>query len=97
MIQGVTRPYKIESTTWGQSIQFADGGNNLLMITACDFDSGQTCTVGINMDQVKAIVEVLHLIEADVETRATQIAETDSQEKEAIKAKAKARRERDGK
>ena len=97
MIQGVTRPYKIESTTWGQSIQFVDGGHSSLMVTACDFDSGQTCTIGINMDQVKTIVEVLHSIEADAESRATQVAETDRQEKEAIKARARERRERDGK
>ena len=58
------RPYKIESTTWGQSVEFSVN-KGMLMVTACDFDSGQVATVGIALDQIDVMVEVLSAVRID--------------------------------
>ena len=92
----LARPYKIESDTWGQSIEFSDGGHEMLMIVACDFDCGQTTTIGIRLSQVDTIVEVLRAIQADAPVRKAALEAADDEAKdkakEATKAKARIRR-----
>ena len=95
-LERLTRPYKIESDTWGQSIEFSDGGHEMLMIVACDFDCGQTTTIGIRLSQVDTMVEVLRAIQADAPVRKAALATADNEAKdeakEASKEKARARR-----
>ena len=97
----LARPYKIESDTWGQSIEFSDGGNEMLTIVACDFDCGQTTTIGIRLSQVDTIVEVLRAIQADAPVRKAALEAADDEAKDRIKElareKSRERRERDGK
>ena len=95
-LERLARPYKIESDTWGQSIEFADGGHEMLTIVACDFDCGQTTTIGIRLSQVDTIVDVLRAIQADAPKRKAAIEADDkeamSEAGEAAKPKNRERR-----
>lgn len=64
-LDGLLRPYKIESKHWGQSIMLSGENNGMLMVTACDFDSGSTVTAGLDVSSIDVIVEALHAIQAD--------------------------------
>lgn len=88
----LARPYKIESDTWGQSIEFVDGDHEMVMIAVCDFDCGQTTTIGLRLSQIDTIVEVLRAIQADAPKREAAKQLADEEEKEAIKQKARERR-----
>ena len=40
------RPYHFESEVWGQSLELYSQ-NGMLLVTASDFDSGQTVRIGL--------------------------------------------------
>ena len=42
--------YMFESNVWGQAMFLEEPKNNMVLITASDFDSGQTVRIGLDID-----------------------------------------------
>ena len=60
------RPYRFESSIWGQSLDlYVQTG--MLLITASDFDSGQTVRIGLKSDQIEGIIDALRQAVKDAE------------------------------
>ncbi len=60
------RPYHYESEVWGQSLELYVQ-NGMLLVTASDFDSGQTVRVGLKTEQIEAIIKGLRRVVEDAD------------------------------
>ena len=54
--------YTVESDVWGQSITMQPTGKDYIKFMACDFDSGQTVSVGLSNELVKSLIKDLEAI-----------------------------------
>ena len=63
------RPYHFESEVWGQSLELYVQ-NGMLLVTASDFDSGQTVRIGLKAGQIDAIIKGLGMAVADADALA---------------------------
>ena len=47
--------YMFESNVWGQAMFLEEPKNGMVLITASDFDSGQTVRIGLDIDTFKKL------------------------------------------
>ena len=47
--------YMFESNVWGQAMFLEEPKNGMVLITASDFDSGQTVRIGLDVDTFKKL------------------------------------------
>ena len=84
------RPYHFESEVWGQSLELY-AQNGMLLVTASDFDSGQTVRIGLKTDQIDSIIRGLHHVVADMKKLESLKADREQRGKDAKAAYKKAK------
>ena len=47
--------YMFESNVWGQAMFLEEPKNGMVLVTASDFDSGQTVRIGLDIDTFKKL------------------------------------------
>ncbi len=47
--------YMFESNVWGQAMFLEEPKNGMVLVTASDFDSGQTVRIGLDVDTFKKL------------------------------------------
>ena len=71
-ISEVSRPFRIKSTVWGQSLDVGPVENGIIFFVASDFDSGETVRVGMNVDCCEQITAAMNESIAEGAVKAKQ-------------------------
>ena len=94
-LKNLERPYNIDSTVWGQTLSIGPVRNGIIMITASDFDCGQTVKIGLAVGDVDNIVDALRAsLEIAGECEELRDAEAAARKVENAAAKAKKHEDR---